>query len=284
MEILDWMPEKDVYLKSKEVDIHDQFHNHLASGEITEKKLFGTSNRKFRIQSLNEAIAEAGIKITGKVLEVGAGDAWCSAYVAKNFDIDKIYTMEINRPAVEKLIPKVFDVVGVDKSKTATVLGTFNNIPVENEFDVILAMGALHHSSSLYHTFSNLYKALKPGGWLLAQEPYMVNTTPNDFYSKRDAQEVSFKGILEVKNADRTDVFYRECEYRVAAFHANFMYQSKRVVKEHEYEVKRWGKKVPVAEHTDKPNNLIIFAQKPLSNTDELPVTQWEKPPVDKFS
>ena len=94
-------------------------------------------------------------------------------------------------------------------------------------------------------------------------------------YFNRDEQEINFKEITKVQNNERTDVFYRECEYRVAGFHAGFDYQSSRILKPaEEKKVSFFNKTIP--ENIDKPNNLIIYAQKPKNNTNKRPITNWE--------
>ncbi len=273
MKFENWTPENDKFLKIKEIEIHNKYHEDIASSEITLATLFETPTRKFRIDALKEAISKVGAPIQGKVLEVGAGDGWCSAYLCRNYNIDEIFTMEINEAAIHKLIPKVFEVAKVDINKATLILGSFNDIRLKSHFDYVFVMGALHHSSNLYATFKNIYNCLKPGGWLIAQEPYMHNQALNNFYHKREGEEANFKGIAKITNSERTDLFYRECEYRVAGFHAGFDYQSQRVLKPAEKSQLKWYRKI-IPENIDKPNNLIVFAQKPMN--DQKPVTSWE--------
>ena len=103
----------------------------------------------------------------------------------------------------------------------------------------------------------------------------MQNDVKNSFYFNREKHEVNFKGVINVMNNERTDIFYRECEYRVAGFHAGFDFQSKRVLKPKEKKQLNWRKKI-LPENKDTPNNLVIFAKKPLENADQKPVTSWE--------
>lgn len=276
MELINWNPNNDKYLKKGEIDIHNKFHKQRSVQKITKWHIFESDHRKFRIKSFEKALRRAKTKIHGNVLELGAGDGWCSAYMLKNYKLNVLYTMEINPSALEYLIPKVFEVSGVETDNVKLVLGSFNNIQKENFFDFVVVMGALHHSSNLFETFKNIYKSLKPGGWLISQEPYMINSTRNSFYFERDKEEVNFKGILKVKNSDRTDIFFRDCEYRVAGFHAGFDFHSEVVYKE-ERKSFLGLKAIKKKEKIGNPNNLIIYAQKPENGYKNLkPVTAWE--------
>lgn len=282
IKIENWTPESDIFLKKKEVEIHDHYHKALSEKDVTYSGIF-SKHRRFRAEALGIAIEKANAKIKGKVLEVGAGDGWCSAYLLKNFSmIDHIHTMEINHSAVNNLIPKVLEAFEVDRNKSTLVLGSFNNIPLENHFDFVIAMGALHHSSNLYLTYKNIYKSLKPGGWLFAQEPAMPNDINNDYYILREKETITFKGLVDVKNSDRTDVFYRECEHRTAGYHAGFNFNAEKVTRAKEKSLiatigSLFRKENPQKDSKSKPDNIIVYAQKPTTNWKEVPTTNWEE-------
>lgn len=275
MRTIDWSPKSDEFLKAKEIEIHEIYHQNLANKEIAQQRLLGQHKRIERIKYLNKAIENIGHPIGGRVLEVGAGDGWCSAYMINQFPaINELNIMEVNRPAVEQLIPKSIASVNGDLSKVVTILGSFNNIRFQNEMDFIIAMGALHHSGNLGLTFKSMYQALKPGGWLIAQEPYMLDETPNTFYFERDEEVIQFKNLVGVTNSERSDTFYRLCEYKTAAYHAgfDFQYESfdnsltiKNVIK------KLIGRTLPL----NKPRNMVVFCQKPFKRFDLKPITAW---------
>ncbi len=277
MKHLNWHPKSDSFLKEKEIEIHHSYHLKRTEEEYDKAKLFSTPKRKFRINALNKAFQEIGQPISGSVLEVGAGEGWCSAYLLTNLDtIDEMYVMEINPAAINQLIPKVLKSVGAPLEKVVLVEGSFNAIPLKNHFDFIVAVGAIHHSPNLFATFKEVFTALKPGGWFIAQEPYMPDSTLNSFYFKRDEEVINFKGLLEVKNKERTDIFYRACEYRTAGFHAGFDYFDKRLG---DFLFTRSGIKKylkSLVDNSEKASNLVFYAQKPINNLEKIPPTSWE--------
>jgi len=274
MKILDWNPGKDTLLKGKEIEVHEIYHSHLASQELTKAKILKNSKRRMRARSLEKALRKIGKPLNGKVLELGAGDGWCSAYMLSKYyaQLSEMHTMEINPAAINQLIPKVFDIVGVNTEKSTLIHGSFNNIQLENYYDYVIVMGAIHHSSNLYRTFMEIQKALKPGGWLIAQEPYMLDDTMNSFYTNRQNKVDNFKGLTEVRNGDRSDIFFRSCEYRAAAFHAGFDYQTFGIP-----DLSLWYfKRALLGQNVGRPKNMTIYAQKPLTGLQLPTPTGWE--------
>jgi len=274
MQTINWQPERDPFLKDGERTLHHELHR-IRSERLGD--LQSVLNAKApRRASLDAAIAKLARKPHGSLLEVGAGDAWASAYLMTQFDFREVYIMEIDSSAVEHLIPQTLDLFNVDTSKVTTVLGSFNQIPLANHFDYIIAMGALHHSANLLRTMDALYRALKPGGVLLSQEPSMLDETPNAFYLEKLREHTTFPEGIEILNEKRSDIFYRRCEYRVAGLHAGFemeVAELSQVVAPVESEGKKafWKwflPKRPAERGADppdknKPSNIFITAHKP---------------------
>src|SRR6185437_1154301 len=101
------------------------------------------------------------------------------------------------------------------------VVGSFEQIPYEQYFDFVVAFGTLHHSPNLLTTFRQVAKSLKEGGYLVAQEPTMADTTTNtDYVDKYEVIEDFFD--FKIRNGDRDDHFFRECEYKTAAVFSGF--------------------------------------------------------------
>ena len=117
-----------------------------------------------------------------------------------------------------------------------------------------------------------IQKALKPGGWLIAQEPYMLDDNMNSFYTNRQKKVDNFKGLTEVRNGDRSDIFFRSCEYRAAAFHAGFDYQTFEIP-----DLSLWHfKRTLLGQNFGRPKNMTIYAQKPLKGLQLPTPTGWE--------
>lgn len=261
-----WNPREDKLLKPKEFEIHQLYHEKLAEKIKTEKDVF--EPRKARIKSL-EILNNKISGIKGNILEIGAGDGWCSAYILKkwNNQIKSLDIMEISDSAIEKLIPKTLSVCSLSTEKISLIKGSFNNIPHQNHYDVIVAMGALHHSSNLAHTLQTIYESLKPGAWLIAQEPFVSDNTQNDFYTKRNNETVNFKGVMTVKNEERSDNFFRLCEYRSAAYAAGFIVHIERLFT---YDSRKNIKRALIyklfkKEKENQAHNGLFYFQKPLN-------------------
>lgn len=274
MKVLDWSPESDSFLKKKEIEIHSLYHGKLAEQAFTKEEIFGRRSIKMRIRALHQLLKMTGNStFSGKILDAGAGDGWCSAYLLDKYaSIEEIYTMEINENAIQSLIPKVIDTVKQDTSKVNLVRGSFNTIPLKSHFDYVVTMGALHHSNNLYQSFKAIFDSLKDGGCFLAQEPFLLDDVSNDFYHNRGEEVINFKGLVQVKNDDRTDLFYRLCEYRTAAYHAGFDIE----VKDISWDRANWKR---IARNFLKgrtqTHNMIFCARKPKTSRPRVP-TAWE--------
>lgn len=287
----EWNLKSDSTLKPGELKIHEDLHDHQ-SRQKPESRQEILATKRGRVEAINIAAEKIGQSFHGNILEVGAGNGWCSAYLCSEFPgISHAHVLEIDRPATERLIPQTMSVFGVDETRYTTVLGSFNQIPRTNHFDFVFAMGSLHHSENLYLTMRSLFKTLNIGGFLIAQEPTISDTTSNSYYDRRLSEKIMFQGLQEVWNHERTDIFYRRCEYLTAALHAGFEVAVVDLENRTEPRSKRslisqWLKPLsrdPVAsvanEKTEppRPTNLLLIAQKKVENS-YVPATRWEDP------
>ena len=114
----------------------------------------------------------------------------------------------------------------------------------------------------------------------------MADDTPNEFYSKRNQEVKIFKEGIELRNDQRSDHFYRKCEYLTALHHADFEVTVEELpaaaptVKTDQFIWQRLfsggeAPSPPVVK-SGLPENIFITARKPLEINRELPVTAWE--------
>ncbi len=167
-----------------------------------------------RVNVFDRIERKLGISIGGKVLDMGCGSGYASIWLAKNKLIERVYALEASEAAVQELLPRNISHHGVG-DKVEALLGSFDALPVR-ELDYVVSFGALHHSPCLLSTMRSISASLRDGGYLLAQEPVMPNTTTNKAYiEKYDSIEVRYG--LKIRNGDRMDCFFREAEYIAAA-------------------------------------------------------------------
>lgn len=276
MQYQDWLESGDKFLKEKEIEIHGQYHTTLLKEYDKIEKVYASPKRTFRINAFKKALKESGRTLSGRVLEIGAGDGWFSAFLMKEYgqQIDELYSMEINDVSVKELIPHVFDLGKVDKSKLIGVRGSFNRIPLKNHFDFVIAMGAVHHTENLYVTLTEIYSSLKDNGIFIFQEPTMEDSTEHSFYEKRLEADVALKGSEATKNSERGDILFRKCEYLSAGFHAGFNMQTFKLQEYSVTTLKRWWKEL-TTDIQYPYNGLFIGTKDPLKVVP--PLGNWEE-------
>jgi len=74
----------------------------------------------------------------------------------------------------------------------------------------------------------NIMSVLKPGGILIAQEPYTKNNIDNQVFNDIYNTEEIFAGKV-IRHGDRDDHFYRKCEYLTARHHSGLS-----IIKQHD--------------------------------------------------
>lgn len=84
----------------------------------------------------------------------------------------------------------------------------------------------------------------------------MRDDTPNEFYESHNSKSKHFQGIGEFLNSETSDVFYRKCEYRTAAFNAGLNIELWNLSKG------LFGRNEPV----ERPFDIVILARRPKTN------------------
>ncbi len=193
--------------------LHENIHTRMLSHDYAS---FLTNPRL----QLFEFFERKFCSISGKALDLGAGSAYASVFLALNHSVEKVFALENSVVATNELMPKNIIHYGVSE-KVFPIHGCFSNFLLDDQVDFAFSFGSLHHSDCLLTTFKSLARNMKSGAYLLAQEPAMKNSTSNlEYHKKYECEEVRFG--TRIKNGDRNDSFFREAEYISAACFSGF--------------------------------------------------------------
>ncbi|MBX7199426.1 MAG: class I SAM-dependent methyltransferase [Rhodospirillaceae bacterium] len=227
--VLNWLEGRhDVYSRAGAADLQSAIHRNLMNtfrDETSAAAYLATDRSHWRQQAIIKAQFVMGRTYTGTILEIGAGTGWASSLLSTLPQVEKVYCSDYDAVSVETLMPQVQKTLNADAAKIQRVFGSFNNIPMENEVDTVISIGALHHSENLFVTLSECFKALKPGGWLVASEPTYPDSENNRKiearYKKEDATSIKKYGKV-TRHEDNSDHYYRLSEFIAAAYSAKF--------------------------------------------------------------
>ena len=185
----------------------------------------------WRISSVKKVELISGKKLAGKIVEIGAGTGVFSALLSKEKELHEIYCLDYDKFSVETLMPLVFKNLSANTDKINTVLGSYNNMKVtDNYFDYVVSLGAVHHSENLLATFTESYRVLKSGGFLVAVEHCHPNSYSVELQKQDDESHLSKERVkklyndenLKIKAKDNSDHNYRLCEFETYAYKAGF--------------------------------------------------------------
>lgn len=226
-ELLDWNLESDAEnIRSSALELERRVKKRLyrPSFETQQKArqaLQGTRT-VWRRRCLRKAEMFIGNRIHGTVIEIGAGRGWYSSLLSNRQEVDRVFALDYSRYAVEELMPLVQRSLEADTEKFVRVLGSYNEMKVDDAFfDFIISLGALHHSENLMTTLSEGFRVLKPGGFLLASEPCEPNTLSQSEEDQRQNETIARERVVEkygedmgpVRKKDNSDHLYRISQY-----------------------------------------------------------------------
>jgi len=101
------------------------------------------------------------------ILEVGCGVGFSASY------LQGMYSKYVGIDYAENFInyAKKFN----DFDNTSFEVSNIKDYSTTEKFDVILMIGVVHHLDNVEDTFKSMLKLLKPGGWIVANEPQSSN-------------------------------------------------------------------------------------------------------------
>jgi ubiquinone/menaquinone biosynthesis C-methylase UbiE len=125
------------------------------------------------------------------LLDLGGGIGWLSAYLSKMKQIDKIIFLDSSKYYINEMLPTVFHEIGGNLDKVTPIEGLFSPLFLDdNSLDIVVASAALHHADNMEIVLKEIYRVLKPGGYLL-----ILNEIP---YSTPQYLKISVKTIIKL--------------------------------------------------------------------------------------
>ena len=150
------------------------------------------------LQYVHKYFLKGGLKGVG--LEVGAGCGAFSAALACAPEVERVYGVEICEPVVRDLMPTVGRfVLGDELHKLIGVVGEFDNLEMEdNSVDFVFDFFSLHHSSDIKRTFTEIYRILKPGGFIFCFDKARGNSLTYEDLEKLLDQEYTRESKIKM--------------------------------------------------------------------------------------
>jgi SAM-dependent methyltransferase len=109
-----------------------------------------------------------------RVLDLGAGTGWLSAYLSRFDEVEQIDALDSSRVNLEVMLPGVVALMGGAQAKIRPVRALFTPLLVEDGwYDLIVASSALHHAPRLDDVLRECHRVLKPSGTMV-----LLNETP----------------------------------------------------------------------------------------------------------
>lgn len=116
---------------------------------------------------------KCGIEFRGRVLEIGAGDAWLSAELSKLPKVVEVFATDFSPERLRDQVPKTFKLLKAHEAKITRMPADFHKLDFPNAyFDFVVCSAALHQATNLLAVLCELRRVLKPGGQVVAlREP-----------------------------------------------------------------------------------------------------------------
>lgn len=162
--------------------------------------------------------------ISGKVMEVGAGQGIASAYLTSFNSVETVYAIDYSEEACKLTLKTVSYFDKAIPSKLKIVHGSYDDIK-DSDFDLIVAFGAIHNSPDFSVTFKSLYDKLAANGRLVVSDMSLsfIATTKDEQWATNRIVPASIKKYgEELRYIDTNDYFRSIYDYLFYAKKAGF--------------------------------------------------------------
>jgi 2-polyprenyl-3-methyl-5-hydroxy-6-metoxy-1,4-benzoquinol methylase len=239
-------PDEAAALHDREATFHDMWASSTKLEDVFVRECFEAPTALE-----NQFILSKMGNLEGKkVLDIGAGLGESSVYFA--LQGAQVTTTDISPLMVEKVL-RLADKFGVEMTGIVSTAESLNVL--ENHFDFVYIANTIHHVHDRPALFKQIRRALKPGGVFFSYDPLAYNPAINLY--RRMATQVRTEDESPLTRADLklarqffSNVGHREFwiaslllfakYYFVDRVHPNAERYWKRILKEHEKELRWW--------------------------------------------
>lgn len=157
------------------------------------------------------ADAELRARITGTVIDVGAGTCFLSAKLSQLPSVEKVYALDLSEKFLTTTATRILEHFGASMDKMTFIASDFNDIPLPAaSVDAAFIFAAIHHSLSPIKTLQEVGRVLKPGGTIFILE------NPKSVLGIRQARLDSL-----ALSGETTEIAYTRAELEYVIANAN---------------------------------------------------------------
>lgn len=110
-----------------------------------------------------------------KIIDIGSGGGWLSAYLSKFDFVKSIIALDTSKNYLYHIMPDVIKIMDGHTNKIQPIEGLFTPLLLDNgSLDMVVASAALHHADNLESVLKEIRSKLKEGGILV-----ILNETPS---------------------------------------------------------------------------------------------------------
>jgi SAM-dependent methyltransferase len=125
------------------------------------------SSRWARRHRLEQTMRHVNVPLHASILELGCGAGWSAYYLTGKYD----YYFGIDYSS------KLIDIAKTSHRLAGVEFAVTNIVDFrpDRQFDIVFAIGVLHHSNDVIAIVNSAWSFLLPGGWLIVNEPRRGN-------------------------------------------------------------------------------------------------------------
>lgn len=181
--------------------------------------------------TIDYAFNRLGIAQGSDVLDLGCGAGWTTAFLAESgFNVTGLDIVPLNVQTGNKRAKQY-------KLSAKLQVADMETFSLKQKFDAVLVFDSLHHTAKQEKVIKNIYKHLKPGGWVLFGEPSLLHlvspharwVTKHEGVLERGITAYSLRRDAKKAGFDRTVRFF-EGTHPYSSRFSQFLWQLVRLI------------------------------------------------------